>query len=270
MVGEINNIIVIESLGAERKTGNELYNDCIRRQIEYRQSKISHNFYDVQNRDNFIELIKYYQANSPYIQGGILLHLEMHGDKDAGGLRFADNSLILWSELVNLLRPINVNTCNNLYVSLATCDGRFMYLGVDPNLKSPYSCYISASETVKPSEIIDQYLPLFEELIRHGNLVKAYLDSENKDSKFYYKDSETIFEEAYQVTAARWKTENSIKEEVMKEAEEEIKRQRLKMPNDAEFDFIMNLALKHTYERYKKALDFSDCKLTSSQKTDPL
>jgi len=260
MIGDIKNIIVIESLGEERKTGSELYNDCIKRYIEFKQSEITHQFYETKNKARFVELLKDYHDNLPKTQDGILLHIEMHGDKEAGGLRFSDDSFISWTELVNLLRPINMKTCNNLYVSLATCDGRLLYLGVDPELKSPYSCYISTSETIKPSEIIDQYLPLFEHVICYGNLIRAYLETENKESKFFYKDSETTFEEAFKVTASKWKTDSSIKESIMKEAEKKIKKEGMIIPSDTEVDFIMDLALNETYKRYKKALDFTDCK----------
>src|ERR1043165_9129703 len=43
-----------------------------------------------------------------------------------------------WENLVEYFRPINVITRNNLFITMATFYGRFLYLGVDPYQKSPY------------------------------------------------------------------------------------------------------------------------------------
>lgn len=260
MVGDIRHIVIIESLDNERETGTELYNDCIKRNIEFRKSSITHNLHKIKTKEEFCEVLSYYKANSPYMADGILIHLEMHGDDKLSGLLLADNTLLTWADLVNLFRPINVNTCNSLYITMATCNGRFLYKGVNPHEKSPFSCYISSNTTVVPSEIVDQFTILFERLIENGNLVRAYLDMEKQGTKFYYKDSYETFEEAFQISSKSFVTEPKIKEEILNEAKMKIEKEGFQMLPDSSFDEIVKLALKKTYERHKKAFDFTDCK----------
>lgn len=258
MIGDINHIVVIESLKNERETGTELYHDIITRSIEFRKSNITHKIYKVHTRPEFENVLMYYHANSPYMGGGILIHLEMHGDNQYLGLVLSDGSLMTWEELVTLFRPINVNSSNNLYITLATCNGRFLYKGVHPYDKSPYSCYISASEAVNAEEIVEQFSILFERLIDNGNLINSYLQMENHGTKFYYKDSKVTFEEAFKVTSEKFLSDPEIRKEILKESKRQIEELGLQMPHDASFDIIAKLALKDTYSRHKKAFDFPE------------
>jgi len=256
MIGDINHIIVIESLLNERETGTELYNDIIIRNIDYRKSNITTKLHKVNTKEEFKNLLIYYHANSSYLNGGILLHLEMHGENQLTGLVLADGSLLIWEELVTLFRPINVNSCNNLYITMATCNGRFLYKGVHPYDKSPYSCYISASGTVTNQEIIEQFSLLFERLINNGNLVNSYLEMEMHGTKFYYKDSKATFEEAFQVTAKHFLNDPEIRNEILEETRKQVEKEGLQMPPDYPFEFIAKMALKDTYARHKKAFEF--------------
>lgn len=256
MIGDINHIIVIESLLNERETGTELYNDIIIRHIDYRKSNITHKLHKVNTKEEFKNVLNYYYANSPYMSGGILLHLEMHGEDQLTGLVLSNGSLLTWEELVTLFRQINVNSCNNLYITMATCNGRFLYKGVHPHDKSPYSCYISASETVTNKEIIEQFSLLFESLIANGNLVNSYLEMESHGTNFYYKDSRVTFEEAFKVTARSFLSDPDIKKEILEEMSRQVEKEGLQVPSDFSFEDIAKMALKETYTRHKKAFEF--------------
>ena len=256
MIGDINHIVVIESLIKERETGTELYNDIISRHIDFRKSQMTHNLHKVHSKEEFKKLLSEYHANSAHMSGGILLHLEMHGNDQLTGLILSDGTLLTWEELVVLFRPININSCNNLYITLATCNGRFLYKGVHPHDKSPYSCYISASETVSNTEIIEQFSILFERLIANGNLVNAYLEMEEHGTKFYYKDSKETFEEAFQVTAKHFMTDPDIKKEILEETKKQVEKQGLQMPPEHAYELIARIALRKTYERHKKTFEF--------------
>ena len=236
MIGDISHIVVIESLENERKTGTELYNDCIKRKIEFKNSGITHNLYNIKTKEGFTEILKYYITNCTYLTGGILIHIEMHGDKSLKGLVVSDGTLITWSEMVDLFRPINVTTCNNLYICMATCNGRYLYRGVQPHEKSPYSCFISASKPVGSSEILEQFSLLFESLIQKGNLVQAYLEMEKQSTLFYYKDSKEIFEEAFASTAKRFRTDPKTREDIIRQTKEQVSKEGLEMPSEDAFN----------------------------------
>lgn len=261
VVRKINHIVIIQSLPAgDIMTGKQLYDDVVERHIDLLQDssiKMTHQFFDVKDRDRFISSIKYIEANAPYIPGGILIHFEIHGNKDEGGLVLADHSLIPWKELVELLRPINIATCNKLFITMATCYGRFLYLGVDPNLKSPYQAYISASQEVKTEEIIDKFSFLFESLIECGDLISAYLKLENTVSNFFYHDSETTFEETIKGTYSRLKSDPEYRKEALGPYINE-KLENGELPKDIH-DAMIERAFREIYVKQKAAFNFSDC-----------
>ncbi|WP_294963151.1 hypothetical protein [uncultured Flavobacterium sp.] len=262
MVGDIKHIVVIQSLFDEdKKTGAELYNDTIRMQIEYMQAqniKMTHSFHNVEDKEALIEILKYYGANSPYIQGGIVIHLEIHGLENLEGLILKNRSIINWEEVSDLFREININTCNKLYVTMATCYGRYLYKGVDPKKKSPYSGYISASQEVTTGEVMEDFTLLFQSLIESSNLVKSYLELEEKGSNFYYKDSERIFEENFQSVRAKLLIDKNLKNEILKEAIEESKRAGKPIPDEEMGNYIFEKALLDIYNLHSNAFKF-DC-----------
>lgn len=197
MIGYIKHIIVIQSLfNGDKKSGKDLYEDVIRPGIEYRRDggiKMTHEYFDVSSKKQFVEILKYLDAKSSYVPGGILIHLEMHGSDKQNGLYLSNRDLITLTELVQLFRTINIKNSNRLYISMATCYGRQLYEGVDPNDKSPYSGYISASKEVKTHEVVEDFSELFSRLIESGNLIQAYREATTEHSSFYYKDSKETF-----------------------------------------------------------------------------
>lgn len=201
MVGQIKHIVVIQSLsGDDRETGRELYDDIIRRNIDYKQPeviKMTHKFIDVATKAAFVESVQQLIQVADSFSDGILIHLETHGAADMTGLILADGNLITWEELTDMFREINIATNNNLYITMATCLGRYMYQSVKTDRKAPYSGYISASKIVNQNEILEDFSVLFETLVETGNLVYSYLQMEKKGSNFFYKDCEATFEENF-------------------------------------------------------------------------
>lgn len=258
MIGNVKHIVVFQSLPAnEKQTGQELYDDCIRRHIDYLQDdaqKMVHNIYDIQDKEQFIELIKYYEANAEYMNNGLLFHFEMHGDENQG-LLLKSGEYISWSELITLFRPINIKTENRLFITMATCFGRFLYKGVSAYEKSPYSGYISASQEVTVGDILEDFDILFENLIRCGNIVQAYQELEKSKTLFFYKDMETTFEEAFKYTI--WKCKNDpeyFKNGTLAEFEKVLGRKA----TDKEYDQIFNQVVQDLYNKQKGAFNFNN------------
>jgi hypothetical protein len=254
MIGDIKHIAVIESLEGEWLTGEDIYNNIIIPQISAYGSDIQHNYYKVPSKKDFINVLKYYEANGRYLLGGLLIHLEMHGNTEEIGL--SDGSGITWAELIDLLRVINVATCNKLYITMATCKGRYLYQGVDPYQKSPYSGYISASKTITNGEIFDNFSLLFSILVKSGNLLEAYQEMEKTNSNFFYKDSETVFEENFKIVS-----ENSnYRNKIIKQAKEIAQSLGQPVPEDDNIsEQLYQQVLDVIYDRQKKAFDFPDC-----------
>lgn len=260
MVGNIKHIVVIQSLfSGDKRTGEELYNDNIRMQIEYAQAeniKMTHAFHNVEDEKSFIDILMYYEVNSKYMQGGVVIHLEIHGLENLQGLILTDGSIISWEVLSDLFRNVNINTCNKLYITMATCYGRYLYKGVDPKKKSPYSGYISASQKVTTGEVMEDFALLFQSLIKSTNLVKSYLELEEKGSNFYYKDSKRIFEENFQFTYDKLKKDKSFKDEILKEAKEKSEQAGEPVADEEMGNFIFEKVLQDIYKIHSNAFEF--------------
>jgi hypothetical protein len=260
MVGEIKHIVIIESLKNERETGKELYDDCIERRIRLYKKDITHKFYPVHSKEEFLDVIQNLIDTVEFFQDGLLIHLEMHGDKNLKGLFLSDNSLIEWSELSDLFREINIGTCNKLFITMATCNGRFLYKGADSLKKSPYSGYISASKAVYPSEIVEKFEVLFSDLIENGNIVKAYLEMENAKSNFYYKDSKAVFEEGFNSFKEGLDNNPNLKQSLISDIIKDVKSAGEPVPeDDAKMDEIFADVLEHLYKKQKEGFEFDDC-----------
>ncbi|RAI97720.1 hypothetical protein LX64_05024 [Chitinophaga skermanii] len=258
MDGHIGHIVVIESLENEKLTGKEIYDDCISRQIEFRKSNLTHKYYSVNSKDQLFELLKLYIHTAEFYESGLLLHFEMHGADNQEGIILSNGELVKWTQLVEQLREINIKTKNRLYVSMATCFGRYMYLGVDPYKKAPYAAFISASVEVNGPEIVENFTILFENLIKSGNLIDSYLIMENYVSKFYYKDSKTVFEASFESIMNQLYGDEQLKAQILSEANKEVLLKTGVLLTDQEAEYVFKKALADMFERQYDAFKFNN------------
>ncbi|MBV6881540.1 hypothetical protein NG800_019075 [Epilithonimonas ginsengisoli] len=201
MVGNIKHIILIDSIDESENVNfnaESFYRDKIRYPAIAQESTITHEYKKAPNSETFFEILKNLSKDYHYLADGLLLHFDIHGDKNKKGFVLESNELIPWSEVINHLRTLNLMLKNKLYLTMTTCFGRYLYLGVEFKLKSPYSCYISSSESVGEIDAYENYGILFNKLFETGNLIASYNEMDNTDNKiFYYKDSEMTFENAF-------------------------------------------------------------------------
>lgn len=259
MPAEIRYIYVIQSLFQnDYKSGAELYEDTIKRRIDLLQresNKMACSFYDAPSKENIIEFLRYIAFNANLMQNGLLIHFEMHGSENKKGLVCSDHRLIDWEELTELFREININCRNNLYISMATCFGRYLDKGSNPDLKSAYRAYISASKEVSVNEVIQNFTELFEVLVEKGDLITAYLQSTNEHSSFFYKDSAEVFMQNIEETKQRMDNDPLFVKEVLGD-----KIYNLFITDSEETKAIlpklMEQAFKDIFEKQSKAFHF--------------
>lgn len=256
MTGNVKHLVVIQSLGDEIKTGTNLYGDIISRKIDYKALRFTHRFYDIGSKAELQHLLKYYEDDSLRYEDGLVIHLEMHGADDQSGLILSNGELVSWEDLVDWVRPINIGTRNNFYITMATCFGRFLYKGVDPNQKSPYAAFISASEAVSVEQVEQNFSDLYETLLDNGNLIEAYLLMEKGGTKFFYKDSKTCFEDAFASTFEKLHGDMNLKEEIIADARIKVLKETGKMLTEQEGEMIFRQALQDTYQRHLNAFIF--------------
>lgn len=257
MVGDIQHIIIIQSLEPdEKQTGAELYDEVLNRKIEQLgdQSFIkSQAYFSAHSKAEILQILDDILNDINNLQNGLVIHFEMHGSSHLDGLITAGGELISWLELVTKFRAINIATQNQLYLTMATCYGRYLFEAVDPELKSPYSGYISASQSVTVQEVMDSFSDVFERLIADGNLIGSYLASDAE--RFFYKDSKTTFEQLMEHMFDRMRNDPSFKEEVL-DHPALIMGKNMGIIDEAGLDYMMGKVLADIYHRHKKAFEF--------------
>jgi len=258
MIGKIGTIIIIESLfDGEHKTGIELYDDYIRRQIDFNPNKVhlNHQFITVNSKDDFNDYLQYILVNSEYMNHGILIHLEMHGSGNRNGLILNNNELLDWKYLNDKFREINIKINDKLFITMATCFGRFILNDIDINQKSPYSGYISSSQEVYPHEIINVFKELFTSLIDKENIIDAYLSTDTNNNKFYYKDRKRAFSEAYNNFLNQLENKEYL-EKLRLDIRNDLKEKSTDEYSDEEIDLFLEKVIIDITEIAYKSFDF--------------
>lgn len=256
MTGHIRHIVVIQSLVGERLTGTELYEDCIRRRIDLQGLNFTHAFYNVNSKQSLTDLLGHYGNLAANYENGLVIHLEMHGDENLSGLVLSNGQLVKWLELVDLFRTINLGTRNNLYITMATCNGRQMYTAVDTNKKSPYAAYISASMEVPNEQIAEVFFALFDNVLDNANLLTSYLSMQELSADFYYKDSKTTFEEGFSNTLDKLYGGENLKAGILADASNATQKATgVKMTPEFE-NYIFEIAIKDIYKKHYDAFKF--------------
>jgi hypothetical protein len=108
-----------------------------------------------------------------------IIHFEMHGCEDC--LSTTDfysgpkdsGKLISWRDLGYFLRRINIQTKNELFVTLAVCVGASLIRSFSSCRAAPVSCYIgSYSEIIVPNLVLS-YNAFYKSFLTDGDLNKA-------------------------------------------------------------------------------------------------
>lgn len=263
MIGQIGTIYIIKSLDkGEYLTGSELHNDIIEKHYKYfpdEKEKLIYNLFTPANRKEFFEALEFIRYNCEYAKLGILLHLEMHGS-NGGGLHLSSNEVVKWNELTEILTDINLKTCNKLYLCMATCFGRSLYNSVDIRKTSPYCGYISASKEINVAEILSDYTIIYENLLNSKNIIMAYeeLENKNKNSNFYYKDTDAVFQDVMDYTFNKIQNDETVRNELIEKIKNDMKVQNVDI-SEFEIPEILELVQKDYREKHYPKFVLKNC-----------
>lgn len=258
----VNTIIVIESLGSDdRKTGKELYDDVIVRYNEYfhstaKQSLITR-YYAINNKSEFLELLNVIALESSSYASGVLIHIETHGSDDRSGMVLYNGEKLIWGEVQDVMIRINVNTNNQLYLSMATCFGVYIHETMDHKKRAPFCAFISALKKVTENEIIEFFEPFFRELINSRDAIEAIKKNQINNSNFYYKDAEEIYKQI--IKGIRVQLDNpQFKKKYLQDALQEYMNTIPNAPkvSEEEADILLKKAFDEQIDQIRKVFLF--------------
>jgi hypothetical protein len=166
-----NKIWVIESLPEnEKQTGTILYNDLLSRK-SFQFPQLHTEIVKIETLAELVALLQqikddvYGKAHLPF------LHFEIHGSK--AGLVLTSLESITWAELAGLIRPINIDTRNNVMVTTAVCWGGVAFTEIDPTMPSPFAGIIGPFAKVYVPDIEAGFYEFFDVLLSAGGFDAA-------------------------------------------------------------------------------------------------
>lgn len=260
----VNSVYVLDSVPqGEQQTGYDLYYDVIKRYADFNQSKTPfiHLYLKLSSKIDFLEAINHIEGCTPYANEGVLIHLELHGSKD--GVHFHDGSMLSWEEIKDKLIAINIALDNQLFITMASCYGRYLHRTIDVFKKAPFCAFISASKEIYPSEIQTYFEPFFDNLIKTRDMITSYTLLEQHGSVFYYKDVQVMFDELVALWMIKIESDKSYKESFKKQVEDDFRNPDFKIPNkdhehlpdvnpeDLDFDEVLKQVKRDFIKNYR-------------------
>lgn len=216
---EFNKIYVIESLrNGDAKTGQQLFNDTIKRRQEQKGLNNSFELITPTTKEEFFTALEHIKNEVIYKLVNPIIHLELHGSKD--GLQLNNGEIITWNELQFRLIELNGISVCNLFVTLATCYGGYIYTVIRPNLRTPFWGFVGPFETVYEDEVLLNFTAFYDEFLQSLDFnaaVNALNNANpNNKSKFRFQNTEYVFNVAYQNYEAKYLTPEIVEQRLNK------------------------------------------------------
>ncbi len=104
-----------------------------------------------------------------------IVHLEIHGDADRGGLVLASDEFLPWNAVTDALRQVNVITKNSVVLVLGTCSGAFVLTAVanSPFERAPFYGVIGPDRPVLNFFLPIGFRAFYTTLLATGDFVPA-------------------------------------------------------------------------------------------------
>lgn len=211
-----NHVYVIESVANERdRTGYHLHNDLIRHRAY--QLNLASQYLYTGTRSEF--LLAFEEIRNQVVSSRTLplIHVEVHGSKK--GLHLASGEIITWFEFNDLCRAINVQTANNLSVTLAACFANYILGYINYEERAPFCLVIAPHDAIDRQTYEHGYLAFYDEVLTTGRLDTAIdqLELDNDSLRFHYFDSKQIFDYLW-----AWNQDKLRNPDIVKERTEEL------------------------------------------------
>ncbi|MGB6537114.1 MAG: hypothetical protein WBF58_14255 [Xanthobacteraceae bacterium] len=103
-----------------------------------------------------------------------IIHFDTHGSKRDGLCIAASREFVPWQKLVEVLRPINVATGNNLCVVSAACFGLHAIMAIHIDNPAPFFALVAPENTVSFGFVEQRTVPFYEAVFKGLDVVSAH------------------------------------------------------------------------------------------------
>lgn len=250
-----NKIYVIESLQDERQTGQELYDDIINRRSYY-HSALATEFVEVlslEDWNNTIEKIVQETKDNHVIP---ILHFELHGSSNHDGLVLAEGDLIPWRDFVSDMRRINIETQNNLFITMGVCFGMEILYHTSLEKPSPFFGIIASLYALQNGDILIRYSEFYDEFLQSFDITKSLLclfkANPNRPQEYSFVNAPELFRMIYKNYLKTKFTSDAIKKRISDIIMEEETKRRVNFTSKEKKVFASKFKkeLKKTKNRF--------------------
>ena len=133
------------------------------------------------------ELLAGLDALAKRAKGGLrpTIHFDTHGSKSNGLYIAASREFVSWQQLVERLRPINVETGNNLCVVSAACFGLHAIMAIHIGSPTPFFALVAPKNTVSFGFVEQRTVPFYEAVFKGLDVVSAHEQHLAPDFKLF-------------------------------------------------------------------------------------
>src|SRR6476620_4016120 len=114
--------------------------NIIKRWVEHRFEKLKAEVVDIASKEQHEKWLNELENSFHNEQIIPYLHFEIHGSKK--GLQLKNKEFVEWEELRSLFTKINCVIHNNLFISLATCYGAYIFQAIDVLDRIPFYAFV--------------------------------------------------------------------------------------------------------------------------------
>lgn len=212
-----NKIYVIESLLDERRTGEELYRDIINIRSSC-HSNLATEYVQVLSLEDWcytIEKITQEVKNEGIIP---ILHIELHGSSNHDGLVLANKDFIPWSNFVSDMRCINIETQNNLLITMGICFGMDILYYTSLEEPSPFFGIIGSLYALQNDDIYIRYSEFYNEFLQSFDITKSLLclfrANPDRPQEYSFVNAPELFRRIYKKYLETQFTTDAIKKRI--------------------------------------------------------
>ncbi len=162
-------LVILESLARdEAQTGTSLAEKMMLHGVEYPV-----HLRKVGNASEFQEAMK--ELSWQLVPGnGAALHVEMHGDANAGLVLAPSGDSVSWEEFGRLCREANQACSNNLLVTIAACHGQCALRAIcNANALTPFCILVAPNSSAAVRDLVS-FSDFYETLIGANDILRAH------------------------------------------------------------------------------------------------
>lgn len=176
-----NSIYVLQSLGeGEAKTGRDLY-DSVIYPAKVRLGEMHTEFLEVPTSEALVAALRAVAHSAKVGNHHPILHVEAHGGP--GGIELADGTVVMWKDLIPLLREINLACKNNLIVVAIACSGWSLTESLMPSDRAPVFMLVGPPGSMAADDLLAASQRFYTTLTTAFD-IRAALDAMNDGRAF--------------------------------------------------------------------------------------